>query len=452
MRIELRYGEAALPLEVPERNRPWVVHSGVVPPGTEPRRELDDALSHPFGTPPLEQLAHGKRQACIVISDNTRSSPSPLFVEGILERIAKRVPRVQVLVATGLHAPLERSAMETLIGPGLAARCDLVSHDARNVRDLVALGASPRGIPVYINRHFLGADLRILTGVVEPHFMAGYSGGRKSVCPGIVGEKTIQFVHSPLLLESPCADYCVLAGNPVHEEALWVARAIGVDFIVNATLDSESKVTGIVAGDLEAAWLECVGSVSLSAQAVTSGRYDVVVTSNGGYPLDRNYYQTVKGLVAAARIVKPGGIIVMASECRDGLGSDSFRKALQTLIKTQDLDEYVTYISKEENWIIDQWEVEMLVKVLRLVSAILVCSRGIRTEDLPLTCAEPVSSLQEGLKEAQKRLGPHVTLAVMPEGPHVIPAVRAAAIMADSAGVSFRSRRGVTSTYEAEPR
>lgn len=421
MRIGIEFGKDTLWLDTPGPETPWIVRRGVVAPINEPGPELERALSCPLGAPPLESLARGKRQACIVISDNTRASPSAFLVAGIVNRLAGCVPTVKVLVATGLHAPPSQAAMEELVGPDLAARCDLVSHDARDPRNLVPMGSTPRGLPVLLNRVFAESDLRILTGLVEPHFMAGYSGGRKAVCPGILGQKSIQFLHSPQLLESPQADYGRVAGNPVHEEALWVARKVGVDFIVNVALDAQKRIAAIAAGDLEAAWFECVRFVSRSAQATTPGRYDLVVTSNGGHPLDRNYYQTVKGLVAAARIVKPGGIILMASECRDGLGSEDFRRALEALVAARDPDRYVRDISAEENWTIDQWEVEMLVRALRGVSAVLLYSPGIRADDWPVTCAQPVASLEEGLKEARRRLGPGASVAVMPEGPHVIP-------------------------------
>jgi nickel-dependent lactate racemase len=386
-------------------------------------RELERALSEPTGTASLRQLSAGKHRACIVVSDKTRAVPSALLVEGIVEQIREQVSEIAVLFATGLHAPLTHSEMEMLVGPVVSACCTLVTHDSRDAANLVTMGSTPRGLPIVVNRTFAESDLRILTGLVEPHFMAGYSGGRKSVCPGIMGQRSIQYLHSPELLESPQADFMVLAGNPVHEEALRVTRAVGVDFIVNVALDRERQVSRVCAGDLEEAWLECVQFVAPRAQATVPHRFDIVITSNGGYPLDRNYYQAVKGLVAAARIVQPGGVILLVSECCDGLGSTEFRQALRTLISTGGSDGYLSFISDEDNWTIDQWEVEMLIKVLRRVSGILLYSRGIHAEDLPLTCAKPVASLEEGLREARKRLGETASIAVMPNGPYVIPTI-----------------------------
>lgn len=406
---------------MPGSARPWVLRSELVHAPADAGRALEEALSAPIGTAPLEQLAMGKRQACIVVSDKTRAAPSALLAEAAVEQIRRHVSKIVVLFATGLHEPLTYSEMEELVGPVVSGCSTLVTHDSRDAAGLAAIGTTARGLPIVVNRTFLDSDLRILTGLVEPHFMAGYSGGRKSVCPGIMGRRSVQWLHSPKLLESPQADFLVLQGNPVHEEALSVARAVGVDFIVNVALDRERRVSKICAGDLEQAWLECVRFVASHAEVTSTRKFDIVITSNGGYPLDRNYYQAVKGLVAAARIVRPGGIIILASECCDGLGSEDFRENLRMLKEIADPDAYLNYISDEAHWTVDQWEVEMLIKVLRSTSDIFVYSRGIREEDLPLTCARPIGSLAEGVNEARARLGGAPSIAVMPEGPYLVP-------------------------------
>lgn len=419
----LSFGTRGLTLHIQDAVKTCIVENTLETTVSEASAQVRSAVATPVGGLPLAELAKGKRQACIVVSDNTRAAPTPLLVGGVLDVIQEQVPEVRIIVATGLHSSLDQAKMRALVGRRAYACCSIVCHDARNARGLVSMGSSPRGLPILVNRLFVESDLRVLTGLVEPHFMAGYSGGRKSVCPGILGQRSIQFFHSPALLESPRADYGILAGNPVHEEALYVARKVGVDFIVNAALDSQQRVAKVSAGDLEAAWLHCVSFLEMHGRATVQQRFDIVITSNGGYPLDRNYYQAVKGLAAAARIVRPGGIIILAAECRDGLGSDDFRRALRTFTTFRKRDEYLDYIAQEDNWAIDQWEVEVLSKVLQQVSAVFLYSPGISREEKSWTCAEPVSSVEKGLEEARRRLGKGATVAILPNGPYLIPLV-----------------------------
>jgi nickel-dependent lactate racemase len=424
MQIPLLFGTGRLEFHVQGTDRPWIIRREREEAVCVPSVEIRRGFTHPIRSPALAELAQGRRHACIVVSDNTRASPTPLLLEAILDELQGLVPRITVLVATGLHAPLTESQLQELVGPRASRSCEIACHDARDERSLVFMGSTPRGLPILVNRSFVESDLRVLTGLVEPHFMAGYSGGRKSVCPGILGQRSIQFFHSPVLLQSPNADYGILTGNPVHEEAQRVARAVGVDFIANAALDWRQQVARVSTGDLEVAWLDCVQFVQRRAQVAVPRRFDIVITSNGGYPLDRNYYQAVKGLVAAARIVRPGGIIILAAECRDGLGSDDFRRNLRALMAMGSVDAYLSYISEEAHWTIDQWEVEMLAKVLRRVSSVFLYSPGISREDLSVTLAQGIASLEEGLHEARARLGENATVAVMPEGPYLIPFVK----------------------------
>jgi nickel-dependent lactate racemase len=276
-----------------------------------------------------------------------------------------------------------------------------------------------------VNKTYVESDLKILTGLVEPHFMAGYSGGRKSICPGIAGRRTIQLLHSPLLLGSPRADSCILEGNPVHEEAAEIAGTVGADFIVNVAIDGKKRISKIVAGDLEAAWRACVEHVAQYAEVEIETEADVVIITNGGYPQDRDYYQAVKGLVAASRVVRPNGVIILASECRDGLGSRSFQENLVRLGEMNELAAYLDYISFESHFTLDQWEVEKLIQVLHRTSHLFIYSDGIKKGDAAYTFAERVSSVEKGIDRALALLGDAPKILVMPQGPYVIPTVPA---------------------------
>ena len=420
MRLKVDYGKDGVWLDFPEDV--FVVGRLNMENLKEPEKELMKSLRNPISSPPLHKLAEGRKKACIVISDNTRPVPNEFLLRGIISEIENKVEEIRILIANGIHKKLDEDAIEELVGKDIARRFEILNHDAFDMENLEFLGKTKREIPIYVNKNYLDADLRILTGLIEPHFMAGYSGGRKSICPGISGYETVKYFHSPMLLEPPESDNCIIEGNPVHEEAMFIAKKVGVDFIVNVTLDFEKMVTGIFSGDLEKAWFEGVRYASTYLEYPVRRLYDVVITSNGGYPLDRNYYQTVKGLVAAARLVKEGGVIIVLSECRDGLGSEHFKENL-ALLKDMGLDDYISYISKVENFIVDQWEVEELVKVLRKVSRIFMYSEGLNDEEFNLTFAERIDK-NDIPKVVERYSGGYENVAVMPYGPYAIPILK----------------------------
>jgi len=385
-----------------------------------PEGVLQHALAKPIGTARLDELAAGKRRACIVVSDNTRPVPNELVLHSILRHLEGRVTQIEILVANGLHKALSTYAIEELVGKRIARAYRIRNHIAGKDAELANLGVTPLGLPITLNKQFLLSDLRILTGLVEPHFMAGFSGGRKSVCPGIAGRKTIQGLHAPALLEDPRADFCVLRGNPVHAEALRIAEKAGVDFILNTVIDEDKALVAAAAGSLVDAWMECVKLVAEHSLVSVEEPFDVVITGNGGYPQDRNYYQTVKGLVSAVRVLKPDGILIMASECRDGLGSEDFRRCLGTLRGLGDVDAYLEFISQETNFTLDQWEVEELLKVLRRTKRILLLSRDLTDQEMDLTFAERVGSVEDGMRVASSVLGEGLRVGVIPGGPYTV--------------------------------
>jgi nickel-dependent lactate racemase len=426
LHVQLFYGEGELPLEIPDGVSHSIIERPGEPPLGDPGRALEQKLSRPTNSLPLHELARGKNRAIIVVSDNTRAVPNEVLLPRIIERIDSEVQEIVILIANGLHGPVPPDEIGRLVGEEIAKSFPVMNHCALSSRSHAYLGVSPRGIPITLNKTFTESDLRILTGSVEPHFRAGYSGGRKSVCPGIAGRRTIQLLHSPSLLESPRASYCVLDGNPVHAEATWIAREADVAFIVNVALNKEKEISNVVAGDLEEAWFECVNHASRYSEVAVAGKSDIVITSNGGYPLDRNFYQSVKGLVAAARILKKGGVIVMASECRDGLGSEGFAASLRKLQAFGDLNAYIDWISREENFGLDQWQVEQLVKVLRVSRNIFLLAAGLSDEEHALTLTQRIHSLEEGVERARTLIGGVGAITVMQEGPYVIPSPQTA--------------------------
>lgn len=426
MQLTLPYGRHGLPVTLPDHNLRHVLRLTPLPPLADPLAAVKQALAAPLGTPPLAQVARGRRDAVIVVSDITRPVPSHLLLPPLLETLASAglsPQRVTVLVATGLHRGNTPEELAEMLGPDvLASGCRVVNHDARDKDAQVDLGVTPRGIPVKIDRHYVNADLKILTGLIEPHLMAGYSGGRKAICPGLCAAETIMAWHSPDLLSSPQTVAGNLDHNPVHEEALAIAqRAGGADFILNVVLSEQRQVTGVVAGDLLEAHAAGVELADQQARVTIPEPVDIVLTTAAGYPLDLTFYQGIKGLVAALPIVRPGGIIIIAQENSEGLGSPEFA---ELILGCNSLGDFMAQAMKGEICQIDQWQLQEMDKVCRQATVFNV-STGLSAELQAQLFVTPQPTVEAALAQALNQLGPDSTLAVIPEGPYVLAGLQA---------------------------
>src|SRR5919199_2443468 len=331
MRIELAYGRTGLEVDLPDPRVVGPLEIRPAAPLADPGGAIAHALSHPIGTPPLAEVARGRRNACVLVCDITRPVPNRLILPPLLRTLEEQGLRredILILVATGLHRPNEGAELDELVGPEVAGQYRVENHHGKVKEEHDFLGVTPRGVPVYLDSRYVGADLKITTGLIEPHLMAGYSGGRKVICPGIAGLETVKVWHGPRFLEHPRADCGILEGNPVHEENTRIALMAGCDFIVNVCIDGQRRVTWVGAGDMIKAWEEGVRFVERVVKVPVSEPCDVVVTSAAGYPLDTTWYQAVKGLTGALPIVKKGGTIVMAASLSEGLGSPEFQSML----------------------------------------------------------------------------------------------------------------------------
>jgi len=344
-----------------------------------PAKEIQKALDQPCGGPTLEEIIRGKGKAAgqlkvaITISDITRPVPYQ-GRSGILPPLLKKLhslgiqrEKILIIVGTGTHRASTLQEKVEMLGKEVVSSYSVVDHDCENESILVSVGKTPTGTHVYLNRLFHEADLKIATGLTESHFMAGASGGRKAVCPGLVDLRTIQKFHSPEFLESPCAANLVFEGNPCHEEALAVAKSVGVDFTITVTLDKDMRITGVFAGDLEKVLERAVEKIKTYVAIPLEEEFDIVLT-HGGY-VGRNHYQTAKAAVGAIPAVKEKGIIIIAADNRDPepIGGPEY-KTLTHLLKLQGPDRYVE-ILKSPSWKFtkDQWEPEVWGKVLRKV-------------------------------------------------------------------------------------
>jgi len=422
-RIEISYGRGLLPIVVPYGGEATIVRKATLPVVADARAAIHDAFDHPVNAPALRELANGRESACILICDITRPVPNALFLRPMIETmVAAGIPleRITILVATGLHRPNEGAELAELVGdPWVLDNVRIENHFALNDADHVDLGpTATRGTPVKIDRRLLDADLKIATGLVEPHFMAGWSGGRKVVAPGVAGHETIRTFHSARFMEDPLAVQCNLAGNPLHEEQLEIVRKIGPIYALNTVLNEERDLVSVTFGEIDASHRAAVAFASEATQIAVPRRFRTVVTSSAGYPLDKTYYQTVKGMVTPIDILEPGGTLIIASECSEGFGSRAFRDAQARLVALGS-ERFLATLTAKSLADIDEWQTEMQLKPMR-VGRIQLYTTGLDAEEQRLTGVEVVWSLDQAIAESVARHG-DPAIAVIPEGPYVVP-------------------------------
>ena len=419
MRVNLEYGRTGLAVELPDRNVVKVLRYKPAEVLDDPGGAIRELLWRPIGTPPPAELAAGRRSACIAICDITRPVPNEVILSEILPVLEQSgIPRekITILLATGLHRPNLGDELVEIVGKSIVEKYRIENHNGQALDEHEFLGESPRGVPVWIDRRYIQADLKITVGLIEPHFMAGYSGGRKLICPGLAALETVRAWHSPRFLEHPNARAGVLDGNPVHEENTWIGRRAGCDFIVNVVLDEHRRIVHAVAGDMEQAFLEGVRFVEKVVWDTVPEPVDIVITTSAGYPLDATFYQSVKGMVAAEPIVKPGGTVILAAEISEGIGSPEFRRIFE---ENRSLDEFMDRIMGGDYFRMDQWQLEEMAKVRRK-ARIVVVTRGLSPEQLSRLFVESAPTVEEAVADCLRRYGPDATIAVMPKGPYLV--------------------------------
>jgi nickel-dependent lactate racemase len=420
LKLTLDYGRSGLTVELPADRVIGPLAIRDVPPLDDPERAVAAALESPIGTPALRRMAKGRKDACILVCDITRPVPNPLILRPLLVVLSEAgVPREEtlLLVATGLHRPSTRAEKHEMLGEEIAARYRVEDHFGARLDEHTLVGTSSRGIPGWIDSRYVRAGLKIATGLIEPHLMAGYSGGRKLICPGVAALETVKRWHGPELLEHPRADCGILEGNPVHEQNTEIARMAGCDFIVNVTLDAQRRVTSVVAGDMEEAFSEGVRFMEGVCRADVAAAVDIVVTSSAGYPLDATFYQAVKGLTGCLPIVKEGGTIIMAASLSEGLGSPEFQALFR---ENPSLEVFMERILGRDYFVLDQWQLEELAKVRRK-ARVKIVSDGLAPEVLAACFVEPAASVESALADSLAEYGPTAQVAVIPKGPYVLP-------------------------------
>ncbi len=420
MNLQLPYGKEFLPLDIPDDRLQGVLTSGLhrYTPEAGQQELTERALANPIGTPPLHELARGKRRIVLLASDHTRPVPSRVLIPPMLRELRRGSPdaEITILIATGCHRGTTKEELIAKFGGELAARERIVVHDCDGA-DFVNVGTLPSGGACILNRLVMEADLVVAEGFIEPHFFAGYSGARKSVLPGVASRRTVLANHCSAFIAAPAARTGVLAGNPIHADMVWAARRARLAFIVNAVINDRKEAIHVVAGDAERA--HEAGCAFLSGLCRVEARpADIVVTTNGGYPLDQNIYQAVKGMTAAEATVKEGGVIIMLARSEDGHGGEAFYRQMAD---EPDVEKTLARFLRRgrDETAPDQWQTQIFIRVLQRASVIYVSDAP--DEMVRALHMTPAHSPAEALRMAEARLGnPRAAVTVIPDGVSVI--------------------------------
>lgn len=419
--IQFPYGKSKLVYSFAESALAGVLTSaiGEYEPACSPEELVGKALEAPIGSPHLAELARGKKNIVIIASDHTRPVPSSVIIPPVLAELRSTAPdaKITILIATGCHRGTTRQELVGKFGPEIVEREQIVIHDCDDRGNLINIGTLPSGGDCEINKAAWEADLLLAEGFIEPHFFAGFSGGRKSVLPGIAGRATVLANHCSEFIDHPCARTGVLENNPIHADMLWAAKTAKLRFIVNVVLNEDKKVIYAVAGDPEDAHKKGVEFLDGLCGANTV-EADVVITTNGGYPLDQNMYQAVKGMTAAEATVKKGGVIIMLAQSGDGTGGDHFYHQLADEPDIQKTMERFRSRSRQQT-LPDQWQSQILLRILMHASVIYVSDmEDAVVEKMHMT---PAHSIAEAMEKAKAMLGKgNPTITAIPDGVSVV--------------------------------
>ena len=418
--FSIPYYTSSLPLHVDEKNLKAVLTSRTdsYDAGKTEAELVCDALAHPIGTPRLRELAKGKHTVVIVTSDHTRAVPSKLTLPILLEEIRAGSPDadITILIATGLHRPTTEEEQRRMFGDEIVDHEKIAVNKAFEDNDFEYVCGLPSGAELWVNKLALHCDLLITEGFIEPHFFAGFSGGRKSILPGICNAATVNENHSYKAIASPYAATGVLEHNPIHEDMVYAARKVNVQFIMNVALNAEKKVIAAFAGDLEQAHAEGVAFVRSLAQC-PSVEGDIVITSNGGYPLDQNLYQSPKAVATAEACCRDGGVIIMCASCCDGMGGTHFEKLI-VRGTVDEIDSYLSTIPPKET-IPEMWCAQIFSRILKKHKVILVTTY-LDHEMVRKANMIPASSPDEALEMAYQMMGRDAEVVVIPDGVAVL--------------------------------
>ena len=404
-------------MELPD-DRTTVIEPAHTPGLAEERAAVGQALDRPIGCLPLWDWIKPGDRVCIVFTDLTRATPNQRLIPWLLDYLSD-VPKEQITLinALGTHRPNTKAELERLLTPEVVRDYRVLNHDAEDPAELTEVGLTRDGTPALINRHLVEADVRIITGFIEPHFFAGFSGGPKGIMPGVAGLKTVMSNHGASMIADPKAAFGITVGNPIWEEMRDIALRVGPSFLLNVSLNEQREITGVFAGDLLHAHKAGIEFVRKSAMQRVKDPFEIVVTTNSGYPLDLNLYQGAKGMSAAARIVQPGGTIILACECREGVPANS---PLDKLLRSAGSSEEILSMLATPGFVRpEQWQAQIQALIQRRAEVLVNSSLSGAT--IRAAHLVPCSDIGAAVAERLRRLGPQARLAVLPQGPLTIP-------------------------------
>ncbi len=423
--VHLAFGKQGLPIELPDGFEYIVLEAKSARPLGDAAAEIERALDEPVAAAPLVEFARGKRSAAISVCDITRPAPNRTVLPPVLRRLEQAGiarDQITILIATGLHRPASEREIKEIVGAEIAGTYRVENHDARTLSDHRYLGVTRSGTPAFVDERFVRADVRLTLGFIEPHLMAGFSGGRKLVVPGLAAQETIKVLHSPKFMREPLAVEGSIEANPLHRELVEIAAMAGHGFMVDVSLARDRSIAGVFAGDPIEAHRRGVEFVSRALLEELDGPVDAVITTGAGYPLDLTYYQTIKGITAASHILRPNGRILLAGACEEGTGGPEFARMCEEYV---DPLEYLAAI-ESRSVVVDQWQLEKLALVARR-ARVSFCLPGMPPSLLSKLWGPAFSSMADAVRDLVDGLPAGSRIAVIPEGPYVLAKVGTAA-------------------------
>jgi len=420
-KIKIPYSKRFLEIEIPDKNLVAILESKAhaFKVDSTQKEIVNKALDNPIGSTKLEQLVKGKKNLVIITSDHTRPVPSKITMPIMLQRIRKVNPSIDItiLIATGFHRPTTKEEMINKFGQEIVDNEKIVIHVSEDYSSMISVGTLPSGGELLLNKIAMEAELLIAEGFIEPHFFAGFSGGRKSVLPGVASAKTVMANHCSEFIASEFARSGVIENNPIHIDMLYAAKQAKLAFILNVVIDSEKNIINAFAGDSELAHVKGCKFV-MELASVKAVKADIAISTNGGYPLDQNLYQSVKGMTAAEATCKDGGVIIMVSACNDGHGGQSFYDNIANASSPREVLDKVIKVGRNET-APDQWEFQILARILDKFTVILV-SDLCDPEMIVKMHMQHAFTFEEALERALKIKGNDATITVIPDGVSVV--------------------------------
>jgi len=420
--VKIDYGKEGLEISINPSWNVTVYHPKSQKALENPVKEIRMSIKNPIEGKPLQKIIENKKnvkKVCVVVSDATRPVPSHIILEGLIGELNDygiHDNQILILIATGLHRPSRADEIERIIGKNLINRVEVNNHVATDTDSLQYFGTTEENIPIYVSKHYCASDVKITTGYVEPHFFFGFSGGRKSIIPGIAGKETIQANHSANNISSPYSRFGMYKENVLHKNSMEICQIVGVDFAVNVCINENHEIVQVAAGDFEKVHETLVDYQKKHLFNEIQEPYDIVICGNGGYPLDLNLYQAVKSMALGELAVKRDGTIISVNECIDGIGEEKFK---ELLFSGKSPKEVYRLILNGEILVPDQWEIQILARVL-MKAEILVVSR-LKEHELGNIGLKCVKTVEDAINLSIDKHGSNAKILILPNGPQILP-------------------------------